>query len=124
MSNHTPAPWRLTHCQPYYGKTHEYVIWATMPYQALQSEKGNDSPIGSINMHDSYGHVYQFPTNCAGEMIQDAAFNRSELNAKANAELIRAAPEMYAILDEILTGDGMQADTLGKINQLFNKLNQ
>lgn len=41
----------------------------------------------------------------------------------ANIRLIAAAPEMYEILDEILMSDGMMPDTLGKINELLNKIN-
>lgn len=43
---------------------------------------------------------------------------------KANARLIAASPEMYDILQEILSNEGMMPDTLGKINNLLNKIKQ
>ena len=102
MSNtkHTPGPWRLTHTTPSWGRSHQYVIWAEMPYQILQSGVGKSTPIGSIDMNDSYGHVWQFPTDAEGEMIKDESFNRSELPAEANAKLIAAAPELLEALKE------------------------
>jgi hypothetical protein len=43
---------------------------------------------------------------------------------EANARLIAASPEMYDLLHEILSNEGMNADTLGKINNLLNKIEQ
>lgn len=42
---------------------------------------------------------------------------------RANARLISAAPEMYALLSEIFFNEGMMPDTMGKINQLLNRVN-
>lgn len=100
MSNNknTPGPWRLTHITPSRGSCHKYVIWAEMPYHVSQLREGKDTPIGSIDMNEFYGHTWQFPTDAEGEIIKDESFNRSELPAEANAKLIAAAPELLESL--------------------------
>lgn len=47
----------------------------------------------------------------------------NENEGEANARLIAASPEMYSILSDILKDEGMMGDTLGKINNLLNKIN-
>lgn len=59
-------------------------------------------------------------TEEGGNVLEDA----DEIDeAIANAHLIAAAPEMYEILNEIFIEEGMMPNTLGKINQLLNKIN-
>lgn len=43
---------------------------------------------------------------------------------EANARLIAASPEMYDILQEILTNEGTMPDTLSKINNLLIQINK
>jgi hypothetical protein len=43
---------------------------------------------------------------------------------RANARLIAASPEMYDLLREILVSDVLNGDTLGKINELLNRINK
>jgi hypothetical protein len=40
---------------------------------------------------------------CSGKQIATVAFNSGKTNLKANANLIAAAPEMYAILETVLS---------------------
>jgi len=109
-TKHTPGPWRLTHSTPAWGSSHKYVIWAEMPYQIYQGREGKSTPIGSIDMNEFYGHRWQFPTDADGEMIKDASFNRSELNAEANAKLIASAPELLEALKNMIDF----ADSIGR----------
>lgn len=44
--------------------------------------------------------------------------------AASTARLIATTPEMYGILYDIFSNEGLMPDTLGKINHLFNKINQ
>jgi len=106
MSNHTPGPWRLTHNEPSWGRSYKYVIYANSPYKVSQANESIEMNIGSIDMNDHYGHRWQLPVDEIGDIIKDASFNVSEINAKANAKLIASAPELLEACIEMISAFG------------------
>lgn len=69
---------------------------------------------GTNNRYFRVGSVFPY----GGEGFPDYE------TAKGNAHLIAAAPEMYELLFDIFKNEGMMPDTMGKINQLLNSINQ
>lgn len=122
----TKGPWKITKTYPRQGAENNYVIWATMPYQILQSQPGNDCPIGSVNLNEFYGHVWQFPTDKDGDMIEGESFNRSEIDAEANARLICAAPEMFEAMqwfcERVEKGEVRSIRTYHRFKSILNNI--
>lgn len=88
--------WGMGGCQP------RFLRIAQPDHMLLEKSESFSEPVKGREHHENWFRAINHP----------------------DAKLMAASPEMYAILDEILMSDGLMPDTLGKINQLFNKINQ
>jgi hypothetical protein len=97
MSKHTSGPWVIS---------------------PASTESAEWDEIFSADMEMQIADMHECKTRYSRDMP-----HREEV--EANARLIAASPEMYDLLQEIYLSDGMDAeDTLGKINNLINRINK
>ena len=87
MNKHTPGPWKVLEARTARGDHYGWSVWQDRERPYANSPRGN--------------RICSTPDGTTKE-------------AKANAQLIAAAPEMYAIIDYFvqLVEDGIETDVI------------
>ncbi len=104
MTEFTPGPWQIERARnDPYGPIFRLIGNTPDKWQ------GRNGTIGSLHMNDTFSCDWTFPKDKNGEMTYDEngeviSYNRAALPAEANARLIAAAPDMFAMLQDILKG--------------------